>query len=73
MFGVMQQFSLKNIMNKSLKDQINILRHMLCQEEFLPADSSLCFHYGIFLSDIEKFEEQIIACENLIQERFTVR
>ena len=60
-------------MNKSLKDQINILRHMLSQEEFLPADSSLCFHYGIFLSEIEKFEEQIIACENLIQKRFTKR
>lgn len=60
-------------MDKSLKDQVNILRHMLCREEFLPADSSLCFHYGIFLSDIEKFEEQVVACENLAKPRFPVQ
>ena len=58
--GAVMEYSYRNC----LSEEIEILRLMLCRDEFLPSDPSSCMHCGTLLSKIKQLENELSDFES---------
>ena len=58
--GVVMEYSYRDCLN----EEIEILRLMLCRDEFLSLDSKVCKHSGPLISKIQEYTKELSGLDD---------